>query len=112
MVLNDRPGSADLTSSVQEIQQLGVPCHGVEADIFDRKACEQLFAAVERIDILISNPAFSQRGDFVGYDPELFEKVKQGKLSLAKAKKEIKAVQDKRDLAEAQSKIDAERRPA
>lgn len=43
-------------------------------------------------------------------DPERFEKVKQGTLSVAKAKKEIKAEQDKRDLAEAQKSIDEEKR--
>lgn len=39
-------------------------------------------------------------------DPERFEKVKQGKLSVAKAKKEIKAEQDKADLSRAQSAVD------
>jgi site-specific DNA-methyltransferase (adenine-specific) len=43
-------------------------------------------------------------------DPVRFEKVKQGKLSVAKAKKEIKAEQDKRDLAEAQKRVDADKR--
>jgi site-specific DNA-methyltransferase (adenine-specific) len=43
-------------------------------------------------------------------DPVRFEKVKQGKLSVAKAKKEIKAEQDKRDLSAAQKRIDDEKR--
>lgn len=43
-------------------------------------------------------------------DPARFEKVKQGKLSVAKAKKEIKAEHDKRSLAEAQKRIDDEKR--
>jgi len=43
-------------------------------------------------------------------DPERFEKVKQGTLSVAKAKKEIKAEQDKRDLFEAQANITEEKR--
>jgi len=43
-------------------------------------------------------------------DPERFEKVKQGKLSVAKAKKEIKAEQDKRDLSAAQKTITAAKR--
>lgn len=42
-------------------------------------------------------------------DPARFEKVKQGTMSVAKAKKEIKAEQDKRDLTAAQKTIDAER---
>jgi len=43
-------------------------------------------------------------------DPERFEKVKQGKMSIARAKKEIKAEQDKEALAEAQKNVDAEKR--
>lgn len=43
-------------------------------------------------------------------DPERFEKVKQGKLSVAKAKKEIKAEKDKRDLTAAQKTISNEKR--
>ena len=43
-------------------------------------------------------------------DPVRFEKVKQGKLSVAKAKKEIKAEQDKRNLSEAQKTISVEKR--
>lgn len=80
ILLNDRPGSPDLANAVQEIQQLGIPCQGVEADVFDRQGCEKLLSAAEKIDILINNPAFSQRGDFVNYEPELFEKTLQGTL--------------------------------
>jgi len=43
-------------------------------------------------------------------DPVRFEKVKQGKLSVAKAKKEIKAEQDKRDLDKAQKQISADKK--
>jgi len=43
-------------------------------------------------------------------DPVRFEKVKQGKLSVAKAKKEIKAEQNKRDLTAAQETISSEKR--
>jgi hypothetical protein len=43
-------------------------------------------------------------------DPERFERVKQGTLSVAKAKKEIKAEQDKRDLAAAQQSVSASKR--
>ena len=34
-----------------------------------------------RIDILVSNPAFSRRGDFLDYDPETFETHAQGTLT-------------------------------
>ena len=43
-------------------------------------------------------------------DPVRFEKVKQGNLSVAKAKKEIKAEQDKRDMVEAQKQISEDKR--
>lgn len=42
-------------------------------------------------------------------DPERFEKVKAGTLTVARAKKEIKAEQDKRELLSAQTEIDLER---
>jgi len=38
-------------------------------------------------------------------DPELFEKIKEGKLSVAKAKKELKAKKDNEDLERAQKQI-------
>lgn len=58
----------------------------------------------------ISGKLVSEAKAIRAADPERFEKVKQGTLSVAKAKKEIKAEQDKRDLAEAQKSIDEEKR--
>ena len=56
----------------------------VEGDAFDRGSCEQIVRlaveALGRIDILVSNPAFSRRGAFLDYEPELFEKTLQGTL--------------------------------
>jgi glucose 1-dehydrogenase len=47
-------------------------------------ACEQVVRraseAFGRLDILISNPAYSLRGDFLDYPPETFQKVLQGTL--------------------------------
>ena len=83
IVLNDRPGSPELASAVADIQKLGGPCTGFEADVFQRSGCEKLLAAVERIDILVSNPAFSHRGNFTEYDSSLFEKTIQGTLTSA-----------------------------
>ena len=79
-MLNDRPGSPDLTDATHKIQRLDVTCDRIEADIFDRAGCENLLAAVDRIDILVSNPAFSQRGDFTDYEPEYFERTLRGTL--------------------------------
>ncbi len=81
IVLNDRPGSPELAGAVEQIRELGVQCDGIEADVFQRSGCEQLLAAMQRVDILISNPAFSQRGEFVEYPTELFEKTLQGTLT-------------------------------
>ena len=84
VIVNDRPGSPDLAGTANEIAALGQPCHPVEADVFSREGCEQLVRrAVELnggIDILVSNPAASIRGDFLDYDPANFEKVIRGAL--------------------------------
>ena len=84
VVLNDRPGSPDLKSTVDEIRALGRTCHAFEADVFSRAGCEQLVRqaidATGRIDILISNPAYSRRGAFLEYSPEEFERTINGTL--------------------------------
>ena len=85
VLLNDRPGSPDLESATEEIRALGRLCTPIEADAFSREGCTQMVAAAleaaGRIDILVSNPAFSRRGDFLDYDPELFDKTLQGTLA-------------------------------
>jgi glucose 1-dehydrogenase len=85
LVLNDRPGSPDLQGAVDDVRRLGRACTAIPADVFDRAGCQQLVsAAVEalgRIDILISNPAWGMRGNFLEYDPENFERVIRGTLT-------------------------------
>ncbi|MCB1204594.1 MAG: SDR family oxidoreductase, partial [Verrucomicrobiae bacterium] len=85
LVLNDRPGSPDLLSTGEEIRALGRQCWTIESDIFSRVGCEALVVAAlaeaGRLDVLVSNPAFSRRGDFLDYDPDLFEKTLQGTLT-------------------------------
>ncbi len=84
IVINDRPDSPDISATAEEIRELGGQCTAIEADIFSRAGCEKLLQqtveTVGAIDILISNPAYSLRCDFLNYDPELFEKVIQGTL--------------------------------
>jgi glucose 1-dehydrogenase len=79
VVINDRPGSADISRTAGEIRAMDRDCTTIEADVFSRAGCESLVAeavrAVARIDILISNPAFGVRCDFLNYDPGDFEKV-------------------------------------
>ena len=70
-----------------------------------QKSRDQAAAAVGVSGKLLSAAKAIREADSVR-----FEKVKQGKLSVAKAKKEIKAEKDKRDLAAAQARISKARR--
>lgn len=85
IVLNDRPDNSDVEATAQEIRQQGGVCHVITADVFSRAGCEHLvesaLQAVSKIDILISNPAFSRRGAFLDYPPELFEDTLRGTLT-------------------------------
>lgn len=84
LVINDRPGSTDLNQTAAEIRSLGRTCTPLEADIFSRAGCEKLVEAAlhaaGRIDILVSNPAYSRRGTFLEYSPEEFERTINGTL--------------------------------
>lgn len=79
LVINDQPGNPDATTTADQIRALGRSCTVIEADVFSRAGCERLVEetvkAVERIDILVSNPAFGVRCSFLEYDPGDFEKV-------------------------------------
>ena len=56
----------------------------VAGDVFERPGCESVVTraieALGRLDLFVSTPAFSRRGDFLDYDPALFEKVVRGTL--------------------------------
>jgi len=85
ILINDRPGSADLEATVSEIRSLGRTCYAIEADVFSRLGCEKLLTAAlalfEKIDILVSNPAYSRRCAFLEYPPEEFERTITGTLT-------------------------------
>jgi glucose 1-dehydrogenase len=84
VVINDRPDSPDLESTRRVIAELRGDCTAIGADVFSREGCRQLVeGAIERagrIDILVSNPACSIRGEFLDYAPEDFERVINGTL--------------------------------
>jgi len=84
VAVNDRERSALAEAVVAEIQALGRRAVLVEGDVFTRSVCERVVStaldALGRIDILLSNPAFSRRGTFLEYDPETFDRVLQGTL--------------------------------
>ena len=84
VVVNDLTRSPEAEATVAEIRALGRNAALVEGDVFERSSCESVVAraieALGRLDILVSNPAFSRRGDFLDYDPVIFEKVLKGTL--------------------------------
>jgi glucose 1-dehydrogenase len=85
VAVNDRQMSPELESLENEIAALGRKLVSLPADAFERSACEGIvndaIRALGRIDILVSNPAFSRRGDFLDYDPQLFEQTLRGTLT-------------------------------
>lgn len=84
VAINDRLASADTATLIVEIEALGRRAVLVEGDSFARASCEEIvnraLEALGGIDIFISNPAYSRRGDFLDFDPQTFEKVVQGTL--------------------------------
>jgi glucose 1-dehydrogenase len=84
VAINDRQRTAQAESTVAEIEAMGRHSVLVEGDVFRRPSCAGVVArtieAMERIDILISNPAYQSRADFLDYDPEVFAKVIEGTL--------------------------------
>src|SRR5687768_15559645 len=84
VAINDRQRSGEAEAVLAEIAALGRRAVLVLGDAFDRAGCEAIVqeavAELGQIDILISNPAFSRRDDFLTYDPELFEKTLRGTL--------------------------------
>lgn len=78
LIVNSRPGSPDLEAAADEIRALGRKCTAIPCDVFSRAGCETLVAealkASSRIDILVSNPALSQRKPFLEFDPDDFDR--------------------------------------
>jgi glucose 1-dehydrogenase len=84
LAINDRERTPQAEAVAAELRTLGRQAFLVEGDVFARPSCEGVVAravdALGRIDILISNPAYSRRGDFLDYDPDTFDKVLKGTL--------------------------------
>src|SRR5262249_15619254 len=84
VAINDRERSPGAEAVVAEVQGLGPPACLVEGDVFSRAGCEKVVAraleALGRIDILVSNPAYSRRAPFLEYDPETFDRILEGTL--------------------------------
>ena len=85
IVVNDRSPSPESETLLEEIHRLGRRAILVAGDAFERASCEDIVHratnAFGKLDILISNPAYSRRGAFLEYDPQTFEKTLQGTLT-------------------------------
>ena len=68
VAINDREQTTQAEAVVAEIQALGRRAVLVEGDVFERASCESVVEraidGLGRIDILVSNPAFSRRRRF------------------------------------------------
>jgi glucose 1-dehydrogenase len=84
VALNDRIRTPQLESVAAEIRALGRRSLIIEGDIFRRPTAEQVVEQAIRelghLGILLSNPAFQKRQNFLDYDPETFTKVIEGTL--------------------------------
>jgi glucose 1-dehydrogenase len=84
VVVNDLTATPEAEETVAAIRAMGREAHVVAGDVFERPSCESVVArsieTLGRIDLFVSNPAFSRRGDFLDYDPAVFERVLKGTL--------------------------------
>lgn len=84
VAINDRARSPQAEETLAAIAALGRRAILVDGDVFQSGSCAEVARrAIEqlgRLDILVSNPAFSRRSDFLDCPPELFDQVVQGTL--------------------------------
>lgn len=85
IILNDLAPSADSTATLEAIASVGRRAILVAGDVFAsesaREVVRQAVAAWGRIDILVSNPAFSRRHPFLDLPHDVFERIIQGTLT-------------------------------
>jgi glucose 1-dehydrogenase len=84
VAINDFQRTEAAEAVVAEVRALGREALLAEGDAFEYASCESIvaraLAAFGRLDILVSNPAFSRRENFLDYPIETFQKVLQGTL--------------------------------
>src|SRR5262245_61431330 len=84
VAINDRERTAQAEAVAREIQAIGRRAVLIEDGVFQRAGCERVagraIEALGGINILISNPAYQRRADFLDYDPEAFARVIEGTL--------------------------------
>ncbi len=84
VAVNDRADSPAAQDTIAAIQALGRQAWLVAGNVFESSGCAAVAnAALEQLgglDILVSNPAYSRRSDFLECPPELFDRILQGTL--------------------------------
>jgi glucose 1-dehydrogenase len=82
LILSDLPESEDMQRTAEQIRGLGVDCWTVGADVFSpdgrRQLVDDALRLAERIDILVSNPAFSKRGRFLDVTEQDLDRTLEG----------------------------------
>lgn len=84
IAVNDRERNKQTEAVMAEVKALGREAFLIEGSVFDRSSCEDVvnraIVALGSVNILISNPAFQRRADFLNFDPEIFTRVIEGTL--------------------------------
>ena len=85
VIVNDLYDGPDLEGTTKEILGMGRQCYPLVGDVFSQRGCQELFdqaiEAANKIDILVSNPAYSHRAEFLALEGEHWERTMQGTLS-------------------------------
>ena len=85
VIVNDLHDGSELRATTEEIQALGRQCYPVVGDVFSQEGCKELFeqaiALAGKVDILVSNPAYSHRAEFLSLEADHWERTLQGTLS-------------------------------
>src|SRR5262249_34451767 len=79
IAVNDREQTPLAMTTLAEIAELGQRSVLALGDVFERSSCERVVQgaidSLGHIDILISNPAYQSRADFIDFEPTVFAKV-------------------------------------
>ena len=85
IAINDRDQVSQTAAVLDEIRALGRQAIFVGGNVFERSSCESVvdraISELGWLDILVSNPAFQRRADFLDFEPETFTKVIEGTLT-------------------------------
>ncbi len=85
VAVNDREFTDAASETLEAIRSVGRQAVFVPGDVFEPASCaivaRRAIEALGGLDILVSNPAFSRRSDFLDCPPALFDQVVRGTLN-------------------------------